>query len=84
MLKEYRDFVRGAGIKTTARYAAKIVPVLAPLAGLVMGDVENIGVGVGAGGASLLVEWLLPEGGPDDRIRSTALVYEARRFFGKK
>lgn len=84
MLKEYRDFARGAGIKTAVRYAAKVVPVVAPLAGLVVGDVANIGAGVVAGGASLMVEWLLPKRAADDRIRPAALVCEARRFFGKK
>jgi hypothetical protein len=83
MLNEYRNFVKGSGIKTPVRYVAKVAPVLAPLAGLV-GDEIGIGVGVAVGGASLLVEWLLPEKAPDERLRPAALVYDARRFFGKK
>lgn len=83
MLKDYRDFVSGSGIKTTVRYVAKVAPVLAPLAAL-LGDVTGIGVGMAVGGASLLVERLLPEKAPDDRVRPAALVYDARRFFGKK
>jgi hypothetical protein len=83
MLEDFRNQVRGSGIKTAVRYVAKVAPVLAPLAGL-FGDVTGIGVGVAVGGAALLVEWLLPEKKPEERVRPAALVHDARRFFGKK
>jgi hypothetical protein len=83
MLEEYRAIVRGSGLNTALRYAAKAAPVLAPLAGLVSPDV-GVGMGVAAGGAALIVEWLAPKRKPDERIRPAALVYDARCFFGKK
>jgi hypothetical protein len=83
MLVEYRAFVAGERITTAVRYVAKVVPVLAPLAALILGDPATMGLGVGAGGASLLVEWLLPAKPMEDRLRGAAMVCEARRFLGK-
>ncbi|MBO0754258.1 MAG: hypothetical protein J2P54_00220 [Bradyrhizobiaceae bacterium] len=84
MLGEYRNFLSGTGFKNAVRYAAKVVPVLAPLTGLLGGNVADIAVGVAASGASLLVEKLFPEKAPEDRIQCAAMVCEAKRFFGKK
>ena len=83
MLDEYRQVVRGSGIKTVVRYAAKIAPIIAPLSGLYSTE-AGIGVGVAAGSAPLIVDWLIPKKEIDERLRPVSLVYEARKFFGKK
>ncbi|MGA3049043.1 MAG: hypothetical protein ABSD67_20580 [Terracidiphilus sp.] len=84
MLDEYRKIVRESGLATVARYAAKAAQVLAPLAVLGLHSAgEVVGVGVAASGASLCLEWLLPKPQTPDRLRSAALLYDARRFFHK-
>ena len=60
-LREYRAIIRGSRMKTVPRYVAKVAPVLAPLAHLVLPETYAIGGDAAAGGASLIVEWLLPE-----------------------
>ncbi|MGA2167152.1 MAG: hypothetical protein ABSG62_03000 [Terracidiphilus sp.] len=85
MLNEYTRIVRGSGLATVARYAAKAAPVLAPLAGLALHSAGmGVGVGVAASSASLCLEWLLPNPQIPDRLRSAALLYDARRFFHKR
>lgn len=83
MLDEYRKIIRGSGIKTVVRYAAKIAPIVAPLAGLYSSE-AGIGAGVTAGASPLIVDYLMPKKEIDDKLRPAALVYEARKFFRKK
>ena len=83
-LREYRAVIRGSRMKTIPRYVAKVAPVLAPLAHLVLPETYAIGGDAAAGGASLIVEWLLPEKKSDHHARPAALVHQARRFFDRR
>ncbi len=56
---------------------------MAPLAGFFDRQTATP-ISVAAGGLGLMVEWLVPKKEADERIRPAALVYDARRFFGKK
>lgn len=82
MLHEYREFVRGSGLRTVVHYAAKVAAVLSPLGGLA-GNEIGVGVGVGTAAASLLIERYVPKAEADARVRPAALVHQAARFFGR-
>jgi hypothetical protein len=82
MLSEYTKIMRGAGLATATRYAAKVAQVAAPLAGLA-GHTLGVEVGVAAAAASLAVEKLIPIPQVPNRLRPAALLYDARKFFGK-
>jgi hypothetical protein len=84
MLKEYRAIVRGSGVRRALRFAAKAAPVVAPIAHIFLSEGFAIAGDVVAGGATLVVDALVPNIKPDARVRPAAIVYEARRFFGKK
>lgn len=84
LLEEYRAIVRKSRVKTGVRYVAKVTTIAAPLTGLALGPVFGTFAGVGARGAELIVELLIPNKGTDELIRPAALVYNARQFFGKK
>jgi hypothetical protein len=88
-LQEYQKIVAGSGWKTVTRYVAKFAPVSGPLLQLLRVFVPGVpeflalGAGVAGAGAPLIVEGLLPENKPDERVRPAALVHDIRRFFGK-
>lgn len=82
MLLEYKKIMQKSGLVTVVRYAAKAAQVLAPLAGLA-GHNLGVGVGVIASGASLAMDRLIPMPQIPDRLRSAAMLYDARKFFGK-
>ena len=66
------------------RYAAKAAPVLPPLVGLAVGHKAAVGLQSAAGGAGLIVDWMLPKPQVPDRLRQAAVLYDDRRFFGKR
>jgi hypothetical protein len=83
LLGEYTAIMRKSRLKTVPRYAAKIVQIAAPLAGLA-GHTTGVIAGVAASGAAWAVERLIPTVEVPERLQSAAMLYEARRFFGKK
>jgi hypothetical protein len=83
MLLEYRKMMRKSSGAKAARYAAKAVQLLAPLAGLV-GHTLGVAAGVTASAASLAVEQLIPMPQVPEHLRSAAVLYDARKFFGKR
>jgi len=83
MLNQYQSIVRDSRIKTIVRYAAKIAPVLTPLTCFINPYI-GVGLSVSAGFSPLFVEWMLPKKEPNLSYQPASLVYDARRFFGKK
>ncbi len=82
MLSEYKNIVKKSGLATSARYAAKVAQILAPIAGLA-GHGLGVGVGVAVSGAAMAVERLIPMPQVPERLRSAAVLHDARKFFGK-
>jgi hypothetical protein len=82
MLAEYTRIMRLSGLASAARYAAKVAQVLAPMAGLI-GHAVGVAVGVAASGAALGAGELIPMPQAPQRLQSAALLYDARKFFGK-
>ncbi len=82
MLSDYKKMMHKSGLATAARYAAKVAQVAAPLAGLA-GHTLGVAAGVAASGAALMIERLIPIPQMPDRLRSAAVLYDARKFFGK-
>jgi hypothetical protein len=80
---EYKKIMTRSGFTTAARYAAKVAQVLAPLAGL-GGHALGLGVGVAAAGAAWGVEQWVPLPTVPKHLRSAAMLYDARKFFGKR
>lgn len=82
MLSEYTKIMKKAGFATAVRYAAKAAPVLAPLAGFAG---HNVGMeaGVIVSAVALAIDKLVPMPQVPDRLRSAAVLYDARKFFGK-
>lgn len=83
MLQEYRSIVRGSRLKTVVRYAAKVAPAVASLAGFRSKEMGILATSA-ANVLGVMVERWLPKKEPDERIRPAAFVHDARRFFGKK
>jgi hypothetical protein len=82
-LAEYSKIMGKSDRKTVARYAAKVaVSVLPTLAGLA-GHIPGMLAGAAAAGAGLAIERLIPETYVPEPLQSAAMLYSARRFFGK-
>jgi hypothetical protein len=82
MLSEHTKIMRKSGFTKAARYAAKVAQIVAPLAGLV-GHAAGVATGVAASGAAFGIEQLIPMPQVPDRLRPAAVLYDARKFFGK-
>ena len=83
MLSEYKSIVKKSGLATSARYAAKVAQILAPIAGLA-GHGLGVAAGVAVSGAAMAVERLIPLPQVPEHLRSAAVLHDARKFFGKQ
>ena len=83
MLREYTAMMRKTRRVKVARYAAKVVQLLAPLAGLA-GHTLGVAAGVTASAASLTVEQMIPIPQMPPGLQPAAMLYDARKFFGKR
>jgi hypothetical protein len=82
-LDEYTSMMAHSGLKTVSKYAAKAATVLAPLVGLAHHN-AGIEAGVVVGGMALAMEWLLPKTEAPAHLRPAAVLYDAKRHFGRR
>ena len=82
LLTEYNAILRKSWLTRSVRYAAKVAPVFAPIAGMA-GHEAEIGAGVFANAAAAVIDKLIPMPAIPERLKSAAVVCDARKFFGK-
>lgn len=85
LLNAYQKIVRKSKFNTAVRYAAKVVPVIAPLSHLFGFPLwQEAGTDVLSGAVPLFIEQLLPKTKMPPHLLPAAFVVAARRLRGKK